>query len=80
MADTIYNIIGLIGLGLFLWAYAMINLGLWQADNWRTHAPNLAGAILMMISLSHNWNMPTFILECFWASISVYGLWKARRG
>lgn len=79
MADVIFNGIGLMGLGLFLWAYAMINFGYWQASDWKTHAPNLVGALLMIVSLLHSWNLPTFLLECFWASISAYGLWKALR-
>lgn len=79
MADLFFNMMGFAGLGLFLLAYAMINLGRWKADNWRAHVPNLAGALCVMVSLSHNWNLPVFILECFWAAISLYGLWKARQ-
>lgn len=79
MADLFFNGIGFLGLGLFLWAYAMINLGKWDTRNPRPHACNLAGALLIMGSLMHHWNMPVFVLECIWASISIYGLWKARK-
>lgn len=79
MADLFFNGIGFVGLGLFLLAYAMINLGRWHADDWRTHLPNLLGALCIMISLIHSWNLPVFLLECAWGSISIYGLWKARR-
>jgi len=79
VADLFFNGIGFAGLGLFLWAYAMINLGYWQASEWRTHLPNLVGAIFIVISLTHNWNLPVFLLECCWATISIYGLWKSRR-
>lgn len=79
MIELFFNGIGFVGLGLFLWAYGMINLGLWNASDWRTHAPNLAGALCMIVSLLHHWNLPTFILEVFWAGISIYGLWRARK-
>lgn len=78
-AELFFNGAGFLGLGLFLWSYAMINLGYWQAGNWRTHAPNLAGALLIILSLVHSWNLPMFIMELFWGSISVYGLWRSRR-
>lgn len=79
MAELFFNGIGFVGMGLFLWAYAMINLGYWQADHWRTHLPNLLGALCVIVSLIHAWNLPVFILESFWAGISIYGLCKALR-
>lgn len=79
MADLFFNGIGFVGLGLFLWAYGMINLGYWQTTQARTHVPNLLGALLIVVSLTHNWNLPVFILECCWGTISIYGLWRARK-
>ena len=80
MDELFFNGMGFLGMGLFLLVYAMINLGYWKADEWRTHVPNLLGALCVMTSLMHDWNLPVFVMEIFWASISVYGLWKARRG
>lgn len=74
-----FNGIGFVGLGLFLWAYAMINLGLWHEKQLRFHVPNLLGAICVMISLMHDWNLPVFILEICWGSVALYGMWQCRK-
>jgi hypothetical protein len=79
MVDMFFNGMGFLGMGLFLLVYAMINLGKWKADEWRTHLPNFLGALSVIVSLIHNWNLPIFILEIFWASISLYGLYRAFR-
>ncbi len=83
MREVLFNVIGFVGLGLFLWSYAMINLGRWKAGDWKTHLPNLVGALLIIVSLTNHWNLPVFILECCWSSISLYGLlrvWRSKRG
>ena len=77
MRELLFNGAGFVGLGLFLLAYAMINLGLWKAGDWKTHLPNLLGALLVIVSLFNHWNLPVFILECCWSGISIYGLWKS---
>lgn len=77
MADFLFNAAGFLGLGLFLLAYAMINLGKWHAGDWKTHLPNLLGALLIIVSLLNSWNLSVFVLECFWAAISIYGLVKS---
>lgn len=79
-AEWLYNAIGLCGVGLFLWAYAMINLGLWTEHQVRFHVPNLVGACCMIISLLHSWNLPTFVLEICWGSIAMLGIVRAKRG
>jgi hypothetical protein len=72
----LYNAMGFAAIGLFLWAYAMINLGYWNEKQVRFHIPNLLGALLMMGSLLGNWNLPIFVLEVFWSAISLYGIWR----
>ena len=72
-----FDLSGFIGLGLFLLAYAMVNLGRWNERELRFHFPNFLGAILMIISLFGSWNLPIFVLEIFWASIAAYGMWRA---
>lgn len=37
---------------------------------------NLAGSLLVLVSLVFHWNLPAFLLEAAWALISMYGIWK----
>ena len=82
MSDLYYNAIGLVGPLLFTLAYAMTSLGKWHSGTLRLHLCNLFGAMALIISLSHDWNLPIFILELCWAAVAVYGIWqwlRARR-
>jgi hypothetical protein len=66
--------IGLVGAAIFVVAY-WANQARWLAsDDWRFPAANLAGALLILISLFSEWNLPSVVIEAFWAAISVYGL------
>jgi phosphoglycerol transferase MdoB-like AlkP superfamily enzyme len=44
------------------------------------HGTNLAGAILLTISLLVHTNLASLVLEGFWAAIALYGLMKALVG
>jgi hypothetical protein len=43
------------------------------------HGTNLAGAALLTISLLVHMNLPSLVLEGFWAAIALFGLGKALR-
>ena len=79
MTFTTIDIIGLTAPVLFLFAYAMISMGKWQAESMRFQVMNFLGAVAILISLTKDWNLPVFILEICWGAISVYGIRKAWR-
>ena len=69
-----YRAIGLLGAAFFIGAYFATQQRWLSSDDWRYPAINLVGAILVMVSLFAEWNLPSVVLEAFWAAISVYGL------
>jgi hypothetical protein len=79
MTISIIDIIGLTAPVLFLFAYAMISMGKWQAESMRFQLLNFLGAVAILISLTKDFNLPVFILEICWGTISVYGIRKAWR-
>jgi hypothetical protein len=74
MESDLYTAIGIVGAGCFIVSYFGTLQGWLDPADWRFPAVNLAGAILVLISLIDAWNLPSVVLECFWGSISVYGL------
>ncbi len=72
--NTVFTIAGFVGVWLIVGAYVMMQLGKWQAESVRFHASNLSGALLVMISLIAQWNLPVFVMECAWSAVAAYGL------
>jgi hypothetical protein len=78
MSLTLFRAIGLLGAAVFVVAY-LANQARWlRSEDWRFPAANLAGALLILISLFGEWNLPSVVIEAFWAAISVYGLCNGR--
>jgi hypothetical protein len=76
---NVITILGLVAPALFLYAYAMISLGRWPSNDAKFHVLNLLGGAFILLSLTQQWNLPIFVLEICWCSISVYGIVKVRR-
>ena len=76
-----HNVVGNAGVALIIGCYFLLQVGWLEARSLSYSAGNLAGAAFVMISLSQEFNMAAFILECFWFLISVYGIagWLLRR-
>lgn len=77
MDGLLYNVSGFVGIWLIIGAYFMMNAGKWRDDAPRFHGCNLAGALLILVSLIHAWNLPVFVMEVAWSSVAAYGLWQA---
>jgi hypothetical protein len=69
-----YIACGIVGAGGFILAYFATLQGWLAVTNWRFPAINLLAALLVLVSLTDAWNLPSVILESFWGAISLYGL------
>lgn len=63
---------------LFIGAFAYANM-VEKIDKLLYNAVNLAGAVLLLISLSVHFNLAAVILETAWAGIAFFSLIKAIR-
>ncbi len=70
------DIIGFIGMFCIVAAYAYSNLTK-EMNLLMFNAINLIGAILLMVSLTVNFNLPSMVLEIIWMSIAIFGIIKA---
>lgn len=71
---------GLLGTAIVVGAY-FANQQRWlHSHDWRYPAANLAGSLLILMSLLEEWNTPSVVIELFWIAISLYGLARRRVG
>jgi len=73
---TYYDIAGLLGVALAIIAYARVQ---WRRDYAKElgySVLNLFNAVLLMISLSKNWNFAAFLGNAIWAVLSLYGIYR----
>jgi hypothetical protein len=68
------NACGILGALIVVGAYFANQAGWLRSDVWPFPAANIAGALLILISLFVDWNLPSVVIEVFWIAISVYGL------
>jgi hypothetical protein len=78
MYYTFMSALGLLGSALVIFAFFANQQGWLTASDRRYSLANLAGALLILVSLYAEWNLPSAVIEAFWAAISLYGLWRAR--
>jgi len=70
------NFLGFVGMALIVSAYAYVTASK-AANPFVLHGINLAGAALLVLSLTVNRNLPSMVLESVWALVALFGLRKA---
>jgi hypothetical protein len=73
------TLLGHIGAAAIIIAYFLNQSGRLASDDWRFPAANLLGSALVLVSLMTNLNVPSVVIEVFWSSISIYGMWRTLR-
>jgi hypothetical protein len=76
--DTALNIIGFLGALLILSAYFLQQHGAVTGHSASYLWMNLAGSSAIAVSLLWSWNMPSFILQCAWITITGQSLLRQR--
>jgi len=71
-----HNIVGNLGVVAIVGSYFLLQTGRIRSADLTYSLGNTVGAILVMISLIAEFNASAFILEGFWALISLYGIFR----
>ena len=79
MTELEANIAGFAGMACVVFAYAY-QTGKANPSPWLQHGTNLAGAVLLGISLLKNMNPASMALEFVWGGVAIWGLIKAFLG
>ena len=71
-----YDIIGIIGVSIIIISYFLLQINQLSIDNIKFSILNIIGSVLILYSLSYNWNLSSVIIESFWIIISFIGVYK----
>ena len=74
-----YDWAGLIGVGLTLVAFYLLQSGRLRGEGLTYQLMNAIGAFAVLLSLLYAFNLSAFVLEGLWLVISVYGIVRGRR-
>lgn len=69
-----HDFIGNVGVAAIIVSYLLMQLGRLDARGLSYAAVNAAGAGLVLVSLTIEFNLSAFIVELFWALISLFGI------
>ena len=75
MNPVLADVIGLVGSALMVVAYAYSNIAK-TVDFLLFNLLNLAGSLLLIVSLMVHFNLASMLLEIVWSVIAVLGLMK----
>ncbi|QKF81529.1 hypothetical protein CRV08_12735 [Halarcobacter ebronensis] len=76
----IYQFIGFVGMIFVVFAYFLLQTERAKITSLVYQLLNLFGAILLFISLLVHFNLGSFIIEIFWITITLYGMYKNLKG
>jgi len=79
MAIWISNTVGMLGTILVVLAYFLLQLERVEPRGLAYNLINLIGAACLLFSLCFTFNLASFVIELFWISASLIGLWKFRQ-
>jgi hypothetical protein len=75
---SVADFVGLGGVGAYLLAYGLLQLGMLRADDDRYALLNAIGSIAILYSLMYDFNLPSFISQTTWLLFTVVGYVRAR--
>ena len=73
------DLVGLLGVALYLASYALLQTGRISADAATYPLLNIAAAACVLVDLSSSFNLPSALIQMSWIVISLCGLWRVAR-
>jgi predicted membrane protein len=76
MEHWITDAIGMLGTILIVTAYFLLQLERTDPKGLSYNIINLVGAACLLLSLCFSFNLASFVIEIFWITASLIGLWR----
>ncbi len=74
-----YDAVGILGVSFVLGTYLALQMRKLAVDAPAYSTINACGAVFILVSLYHNFNLSSFIIEFAWLMISIFGMVQAFR-
>lgn len=74
---TIADIVGTIGVIFVVVAYLLLQLNKLTTKNISFSIINAIGSLMILYSLTYNWNFASAMIEVFWIFISFIGIYNS---
>ena len=71
---TLLDLGGIVGVGLVLLAYAGIHFDWFDPKRVPALMMNLFGSALILLSMTHAFNLSAFLMEAAWAAMALFGI------
>lgn len=78
--ETLLNLVGIAGVAMVLTAYLLLQTGRLTPERLLYPLLNIFGSLLIIASLTVAWNLPSFVIQCCWIAISLYGMVRHSSG
>ena len=79
MSEALLNAGGIVGVLMVLAAYIGIHIDRMDPKGVTALVLNLAGSVLILLSMIKAFNLPAFFMEAAWAATAIYGLFRLMR-
>ena len=76
---TVSDAVGLLGVALYVAAYAGLQLGVFELSDVRYTLLNLVGGLAVIYSLVWSFNLAAFVTQVLWLVFTVIGYLRARK-
>lgn len=76
---TLPDAVGLLGVALYVAAYAGLQLGLLGLADVRYTVLNAVGGLAVIFSLVYNFNLAAFVTQVLWLVFTIVGYLRARK-
>ena len=76
---TVSDAVGLLGVALYVAAYAGLQLGVFGLSDVRYTLLNLVGGLAVIYSLVWSFNLAAFVTQVLWLVFTVIGYLRARK-
>lgn len=71
-----HDILGTLGVAIILVAYVLLQIDRLRSDHPAYSLMNAVGAAMILVSLWHDFNFSSFLMEFFWLLVSLFGIGK----